>query len=149
MARRWCVKNHMRFSTSYHTRFPEYVAARFPIPESWLYAFVRWFHNGGNTCMVATQSLETELEARGVRNLKRWSRGIDAELFHPRPKTTLPFDLPRPIFMTVGRVAVEKNLPEFLELDLPGSKVVIGDGPARHEAAGEISRRAVYWRQDR
>ncbi len=133
MARRWCVKNRMRFSTSYHTRFPEYVAARFPVPESWLYAFVRWFHNGGNTCMVATPSLETELEARGVRNLKRWSRGIDAELFHPRPKAKLPFDLPRPIFMTVGRVAVEKNLPEFLDLDLPGSKVVIGDGPARHE----------------
>ena len=133
MARRWCVKNRMRFSTSYHTRFPEYVAARFPVPESWLYAFVRWFHNGGNTCMVATPSLETELEARGVRNLKRWSRGIDAELFHPRPKAKLPFDLPRPIFMTVGRVAVEKNLPDFLELDLPGSKVVVGDGPARAE----------------
>ncbi|MDS7597710.1 bifunctional monoglucosyl/glucuronosyl diacylglycerol synthase [Agrobacterium tumefaciens] len=133
IARRWCVKNGMRFSTSYHTRFPEYVAARFPIPERWLYAFVRWFHNGGNTCMVATQSLETELEARGVRNLKRWSRGIDAHLFHPREKTSLPFDLPRPIFMTVGRVAIEKNLPEFLALDLPGSKVVVGDGPARAE----------------
>lgn len=133
MARRWCVKNGMRFSTSYHTRFPEYVAARFPVPESWLYAFVRWFHNGGNACMVATPSLETELQARGVRNLKRWSRGIDPDLFHPRPKTKLPFDLPRPIFMTVGRVAVEKNLPEFLELDLPGSKIVIGDGPARQE----------------
>ncbi|MFK0384272.1 MULTISPECIES: bifunctional monoglucosyl/glucuronosyl diacylglycerol synthase [Rhizobium/Agrobacterium group] len=133
MARRWCVKNRMRFSTSYHTRFPEYVAARFPVPERWLYAFVRWFHNGGNTCMVATQSLETELEARGVRNLRRWSRGIDAHLFHPRPKTSLPFDLPRPIFMTVGRVAIEKNLPEFLDLDLPGSKVVVGDGPARAE----------------
>ncbi|SCX06193.1 bifunctional monoglucosyl/glucuronosyl diacylglycerol synthase [Agrobacterium rosae] len=133
MARRWCIKHGMRFSTSYHTRFPEYVAARFPIPESWLYGFVRWFHNGGSACMVATPSLETELDARGVRNLKRWSRGIDSALFHPREKLAHPFDLPRPIFMTVGRVSVEKNLPEFLDLDLPGSKVVIGDGPARAE----------------
>ncbi len=133
MARRWCIKHSMRFSTSYHTRFPEYVAARFPIPESWLYAFVRWFHNGGSTCMVATPSLQTELDARGVKNLKRWSRGIDSALFHPREKTVRPFDLLRPIFMTVGRVSVEKNLPEFLDLDLPGSKVVVGDGPARAE----------------
>ncbi|MBB3945559.1 glycosyltransferase involved in cell wall biosynthesis [Rhizobium skierniewicense] len=133
MARRWCIKHGMRFSTSYHTRFPEYVAARFPIPESWLYAFVRWFHNGGSTCMVATPSLQKELDTRGVKNLKRWSRGIDSRLFHPREKTERPFDLPRPIFMTVGRVAVEKNLPEFLDLDLPGSKIVVGDGPARAE----------------
>lgn len=133
MARRWCIKNGMPFSTSYHTRFPEYVAARFPIPESWLYAFVRWFHNGGSACMVATPSLESELEERGVKNLKRWSRGIDARQFHPRLRAEKPFDLPRPIFMTVGRVSVEKNLPDFLELDLPGSKVVVGDGPARAE----------------
>lgn len=131
MARRWCIKHGMRFSTSYHTRFPEYVAARFPVPESWLYAFVRWFHNGGSACMVATPSLETELNARGVRNLKRWSRGIDAAQFFPREKVARPFGLPRPIYMTVGRVSVEKNLPEFLDLDLPGSKVVVGDGPAR------------------
>ena len=133
MARRWCIKNGMRFSTSYHTRFPEYVAARFPVPESWLYAFVRWFHNGGSTCMVATPSLESELEARGVKNLKRWSRGIDAIQFHPRQQQERPFGLERPIFMTIGRVSVEKNLPEFLDLDLPGSKVVVGDGPARAE----------------
>lgn len=133
MARRWCIKNGMRFSTSYHTRFPEYVAARFPVPESWLYAFVRWFHNGGSTCMVATPSLEFELEARGVKNLKRWSRGIDAIQFHPRQRQERPFGLERPIFMTIGRVSVEKNLPEFLDLELPGSKVVVGDGPARAE----------------
>lgn len=133
LARRWCIKHNMPFSTSYHTRFPEYVAARFPIPQRWLYAFVRWFHNGGGACMVATQSLETELQGRGVKNLKRWSRGIDASLFHPRTRTERPFDLPRPIFMTVGRVAVEKNLPDFLDLDLPGSKIVVGDGPARSD----------------
>lgn len=135
MARRWCIRNRMPFSSSYHTRFPEYIAARFPIPESWLYAFIRWFHNGGGGCMVATETLEKELTQRGIRNLRRWSRGIDTTLFHPRPREEQPFGLPRPIFMTVGRIAVEKNLPAFLDLDLPGSKVVVGDGPARDELA--------------
>lgn len=131
LARRWCLKNNVSFSTSYHTRFPEYVAARFPVPIHWMQAFVRWFHNAGNGCMVATASLERELARLGLRNLLRWSRGIDQSLFSPRPLEDLPFGLPRPIFLTVGRVSVEKNLPAFLDLDLPGSKVVVGDGPAR------------------
>lgn len=133
IARRWCLKNQMPFSTSYHTRFPEYVAARFPIPLRWLNGFVRWFHNAGNGCMVATASLERELSRLGIKNLLRWSRGIDQTVFHPMDLADRPFDLPRPIFMTVGRVAVEKNLPAFLALDLPGSKVVVGDGPDRAE----------------
>ncbi|TCL74677.1 glycosyltransferase family 1 protein [Rhizobium sp. BK251] len=132
-ARRWCLRNGMPFTTSYHTRFPEYVAARLPVPKSWLYAFVRWFHNGGSGCMVATQSLANELRNKGIRNLMSWSRGIDAEQFKPEPLEEKPFGLQRPIFMTIGRVALEKNLPAFLDLDLPGSKVVVGDGPARAE----------------
>jgi glycosyltransferase involved in cell wall biosynthesis len=132
-ARGWCLRNGKPFSTSYHTRFPEYVSARWPIPESLLYGYVRRFHNAGNVCMVATESLEQELAAKGFQNLQRWSRGIDARLFRPMAKLDLPFGLPRPIFMTVGRIAVEKNLPAFLDLDLPGSKVVVGDGPAREE----------------
>jgi glycosyltransferase involved in cell wall biosynthesis len=132
-ARRWCLKSRMPFSTSYHTRFPEYVSARIPLPQSLLYGLVRGFHNAGNVCMVATQSLETELSARGFRNLRRWSRGIDHDLYQPRPLLERPFGLPRPIFLSVGRVAVEKNLPAFLALDLPGSKVVIGDGPDRNK----------------
>ncbi|WP_210189716.1 glycosyltransferase family 1 protein [Rhizobium sp. RU36D] len=133
MARRWCLKKGMPFSTTYHTRFPEYVAARMPVPLSWLYAYVRWFHNRGGTCMVATESLRRELQAVGLKNLRLWSRGIDVSHFRPRLKEDKPFGLPRPIFMTVGRVAVEKNLPAFLDLDLPGSKVVVGDGPDRAE----------------
>lgn len=133
MARRWCLKHGMPFSTSYHTRFPEYVQSRVPVPLSWLYAYVRWFHNRGGACMVATESLKRELAGRGLNNLCLWSRGIDTALFHPRPRAENPFGLARPIFMTVGRVAVEKNLPAFLDLDLPGSKVVVGDGPARTE----------------
>lgn len=132
-ARRWCLKNGMPFSTSYHTRFPEYVAARLPIPQNWLYAFVKWFHNAGFGCMVATPSLAYELKQKGISNLLPWSRGIDSTLFRPQPLEENPFGLPRPIFMTVGRVALEKNLPAFLDLDLPGSKVVVGDGPARAE----------------
>ncbi|MBW9115259.1 glycosyltransferase family 1 protein [Rhizobium cauense] len=132
-ARRWCLKNRMPFSTSYHTRFPEYVSARLPVPKSWLYAFVRWFHNSGAGCMVATPSLARELSDKGIQNLMPWSRGIDADQFRPAILEDSPFDLPRPIFMTVGRVALEKNLPAFLDLDLAGSKVVVGDGPARAE----------------
>jgi glycosyltransferase involved in cell wall biosynthesis len=131
LARRWCLRNHMPFSTSYHTRFPEYVSARFPVPLRWLHAFARWFHNAGNGCMVATGSLERDLGKLGIRNLLRWSRGIDQTVFRPMEPDDRPFGLPRPIFITVGRVAVEKNLPAFLDLDLPGSKVVVGDGPAR------------------
>ncbi|MEK1896662.1 MAG: glycosyltransferase family 1 protein [Rhizobium sp.] len=132
-ARRWCLRNRMPFSTSYHTRFPEYVSARLPVPKSWLYAFVRWFHNSGAGCMVATPSLARELSEKGIRNLMPWSRGIDANQFRPMPLEEAPFGLPRPIFITVGRVALEKNLPAFLDLDLPGTKVVVGDGPARAE----------------
>lgn len=115
------------YTTSYHTRFPEYVSARFPVPESWTYAMLRRFHNAGLGCMVATETLEKDLAARGFSNLMRWSRGVDTELFHPRDGAV--YDLPRPIFLNVGRIAVEKNLEAFLALDLPGSKVVIGDGP--------------------
>jgi len=123
------------FTTSYHTRFPEYVSARFPIPESWTYAALRRFHNAGLACMVATETLEKDLAGRGFAHLVRWSRGVDTSLFHPREGSV--YDLPRPIFLNVGRVAVEKNLEAFLDLDLPGSKVVVGDGPQ----LGELKRK--------
>jgi glycosyltransferase involved in cell wall biosynthesis len=128
LARRWCVDNGLRFTTSYHTRFPEYVAARFPVPLDWTYAWMRYFHGAAAACMVATPTLERDLAARGFTNLVRWKRGVDYGLFNPDHRRVL--DLPRPIFGYVGRVAVEKNLGAFLELDLPGSKVVVGDGPA-------------------
>ncbi|ASP32832.1 glycosyltransferase family 1 protein [Labrenzia sp. VG12] len=117
------------FTTSYHTRFPEYVAARMPLPLGPLYAWLRRFHNSGSACMVATTMLETDLKTRGFGNLMRWSRGVDTEQFQPKISSVLPDNLPKPIFMNVGRVAVEKNLEAFLSLDLPGSKVIVGDGP--------------------
>jgi glycosyltransferase involved in cell wall biosynthesis len=130
-ARRWCLTNGVRFTTSYHTRFPEYVASRLPVPPALLYALVRRFHNAGRGCMVATPSLARELEAKGFRNLMPWSRGVDASIFRPYPDEPPVLDLPRPIFLNVGRVSVEKNLEAFLALPLPGTKVIVGDGPAR------------------
>ncbi len=117
------------YTTSYHTRFPEYVSARLPIPLSWSYGWLRRFHNGGAGCMVATRSLEDDLRARGFNNLMRWSRGVDEDVFKPNAISVLPDNLPRPYFMNVGRVAVEKNIKAFLDLELPGTKVVVGDGP--------------------
>ena len=111
------------------TRFPEYVSVRTGIPVSWGYAVVRRFHAAGSGIMVATPSLKRELGERGFANLRSWTRGVDTDLF--TPDNPVDLDLPRPIFMSVGRVAVEKNLEAFLSLDLPGSKVIVGDGPAR------------------
>lgn len=126
-ARRYCVRNKLPFTTAYHTRFPEYVEPRLGVPVSWTYKIMRHFHGKSAGVMVATKSIRADLEARGFDNIKDWSRGVDTELFRPQAKDAI--DAPRPVFMFVGRVAVEKNLPAFLELDLPGSKVVVGDGP--------------------
>ncbi|MBV6658745.1 MAG: glycosyltransferase, partial [Devosiaceae bacterium] len=120
VARKFCLKHGLGFTTSYHTRFPEYVAARWPIPESWSYRYMRRFHNAATACMVATPSLEDELKGRGFENLVRWSRGVDLDRYYPREGIELPY--PKPIFVYVGRVAVEKNLDAFLDLDLPGTK---------------------------
>ncbi|MDQ6436699.1 glycosyltransferase family 1 protein [Mesorhizobium sp. LHD-90] len=128
LARRHCLRRGHIFTTSYHTRFPEYVRARVPIPESWIYRRLRRFHNSGAGTLVATPSLAEELTGRGFERVRLWTRGVDTELYRPDRRQVL--DLPRPIFLSVGRIAVEKNLPAFLDLDLPGSKVVVGDGPA-------------------
>jgi glycosyltransferase involved in cell wall biosynthesis len=125
--RAYCRRNGRPFTTSYTTRFPEYIWARSPIPEALIYAILRWFHSAASVTMVATPSLRSELTERGFGNLGMWTRGVDVDLF--RPDCAVDLRLPRPVFMTVGRVAVEKNLEAFLSLDLPGSKVVIGDGP--------------------
>jgi glycosyltransferase involved in cell wall biosynthesis len=127
----YCLRHKLAFTTSYTTRFPEYIAVRTIIPAEVSYAVLRHFHNAAAVTMVATASLRQELAARGFRKLGNWGRGVDTGLFTPDDPAHL--DLPRPIFMTVGRVAVEKNLEAFLSLDLPGSKVVIGDGPQRAE----------------
>ena len=126
--RRFCLGDGLPFTTSYHTHFPDYVAQRLPIPRAATYALLRRFHNAGEGTMVATPSLARELQGRGFQHLMPWSRGVDHKLFSPTKRA--PWRLPRPIFICAGRVAPEKNLGAFLSLDLPGSKVVVGDGPA-------------------
>ena len=134
-ARRICQDWKLPFTTSYHTRFPEYVSARLPLPLAAGYAYMKWFHKPSGRLMVATPTMQEELERYGFRNISAWSRGVDTEQFHPRreDEPDLFADLPRPIFLNVGRVAVEKNIEAFVSLDLPGSKVIIGDGPQREE----------------
>ncbi len=131
-ARRYCLRRGLPFTTAYHTRFPEYIAARFGLPLRWSYAWLRRFHAAAQATMVATPSIEADLRARGFLHIKRWSRGVDTLLFRPRPQANAlpPFaDLPRPIHLYVGRVAIEKNIEAFLALDLPGSQIVVGEGP--------------------
>jgi len=132
-ARAFCLKWGMPFTTSYHTKFPEYIKARFPfVPLSLPYKFVRSFHNSGGRTMVTTPSMVDFLDGQGFTNLAPWARGVDTVQFHPDKRLApddVYKDLPRPIFVNVGRIAVEKNIEAFLKLDLPGSKVIVGDGP--------------------
>jgi glycosyltransferase involved in cell wall biosynthesis len=128
-ARKFCLREQLGFTTAYHTRFPEYVHARVRLPVQWTYAWLRWFHAPAKAMMVATHAIHADLERRGFRNLVMWTRGVDTALFRPGPQ--LATGWARPVFMYVGRVAVEKNIEAFLSLDLPGTKVVVGDGPQR------------------
>lgn len=130
MARHYCRKTKHPFTTSYHTRFPEYVSARLPIPESWGYSFQRRFHNGAAAIFVATPSVEADLKERGFERMMRWTRGVDVDLFRPRNVRLFGQE---PVFLYVGRVAIEKNIRAFLDLDLPGKKVVVGSGPQMAE----------------
>lgn len=129
----YCIRHGWHFTTSFHTRFPEYVNARLPlVPVRAGYGVVRRFHAAADATLVSTPALASFLRARGFANLRLWSRGVDIERF--RPLDSAVYDgLPRPVFVYMGRVAVEKNVEAFLALDLPGSKVVIGDGPARED----------------
>lgn len=128
-ARRYCLRHGMRFTTSYHTQFPQYLRSRLPLPLWASYAGLRYFHSVAYRCMVSTDRVHRELAQRGFRNLVRWSRGVDTQLFRPRGKSFL--DLPRPIAAYVGRLAVEKNVDAFLQMPWPGSRILIGDGPER------------------
>jgi glycosyltransferase involved in cell wall biosynthesis len=128
-ARRYCLRRGLYFTTSYHTQFPQYLRSRLPIPLSLTYRWLRSFHGAARACMVSTRSMQTELERWGFGNVARWQRGVDTALFRPRPKQFL--DLPRPIAVYVGRLAVEKNIDAFLKMPWAGSKLVVGDGPER------------------
>jgi len=127
-ASRWCRRHGVPFTTAYHTRFPQFLQAMFRIPEPWTWAAMRRFHRQAARVLAPTPTVADELRRHGIERVEVWSRGVDTEAFAPAPP--LPLDLPRPIFLHVGRVSVEKNIAEFLLADLPGSKVVAGVGPA-------------------
>jgi len=126
-AARWARRRGLSYTTSFHTRFPEYIEARTGLPPALIYPWLRRFHAAGSGMMVAAESLRAELSARRFANVRAWSRGVDLDLFQPAPAE--PWGLPRPIFVYVGRIAVEKNIGAFLDLDLSGSKIVVGAGP--------------------
>jgi len=136
MVRNYCRSRHVRFTTSFHTRFPEYLNQRFSIPVGWTTGVLRRFHNAGAGVMVATPSLAHELECLGFERILPWTRGVDMQLFHPRPIRLFGAE---PVFLYVGRVAAEKNLAAFLDLELPGRKVVVGGGPQLAELAARYA----------
>ena len=140
-ARRYCVAHGLRFTTSYHTQFPQYLRSRWPIPTSVSYRFLRWFHGAAESCMVSTPTVQAQLAAQGFNNIARWRRGVDTELFRPRAKEFL--QLPRPIAAYVGRVAIEKNVDAFLRMPWQGSKVIIGDGPEKARCQAQFPQ-ATY-----
>jgi glycosyltransferase involved in cell wall biosynthesis len=140
-ARRYCVARGLRFTTSYHTQFPQYLRSRWPIPTSVSYRFLRWFHGAAQSCMVSTPTVEGQLAAHGFDNLVRWRRGVDTQLFRPRGKEFL--QLPRPIAAYVGRVAIEKNVDAFLRMPWKGSKIVVGDGPEKSRCQSQFPQ-ATY-----
>ncbi len=127
-ARRYCLRNGLRFTTSYHTQFPRYVRMRVPIPERTTYGFLRWFHRPAARTMVPTPAIREQLVARGFDPVVLWGRGVDTKLFDPARRVGLEGE--RPILMYMDRVAVEKNIRAFLDLKMAGTRYVVGDGPA-------------------
>ena len=131
-ARRWCIKHQYRFTTSYHTRFPEYISALTGLPAQWFWPIFKYFHARASHILVSTRSLMRELEAKGLPHTYLWSRGIDREYFHQdAPQPDIYAHLPRPILLYVGRLSAEKNLDAFLKADVQGTKVLVGDGPMK------------------
>ncbi|OYW47176.1 MAG: alpha-mannosyltransferase [Sphingomonadales bacterium 32-68-7] len=138
-ARRWCLRRKRAFTTAYHTQFPEYLARRTGLPAAAFWPYIRHFHRPAAGIMVATETIRSQLRAQRLTQLRPWTRGVDLALFGPDvAPPDLFFDLPRPIQLYVGRVAVEKNIEAFLANTHPGSKVVVGDGPALARLQGEF-----------
>jgi 1,2-diacylglycerol 3-alpha-glucosyltransferase/glucuronosyltransferase len=131
-ARRFCKRRGYPYTTSFHTRFAEYANERWKVPTKWGYAILKDFHKDGETMMVATPGLINELNDRGFGNMKLWARGVDLKQFAPGDRSFLDHHA-RPVFLYVGRLAVEKSIEDFLEADLPGTKVIVGEGPQREE----------------
>lgn len=140
-ARGWCLRNGIEFTTAYHTQFPEYVARRTGIPADWLWSTIRLFHGPSQSILVATGSVEQQLHKRGLKQTRRWTRGVDLDIFRPGlPAHPRLAALPRPLLLYVGRVAPEKNIEAFLASQHRGSKVVVGDGPSLAKLKGRYPK---------
>lgn len=138
-ARRWCLARGLPFTTAYHTQFPDYVAARTGVSPELVWRYIRWFHRPASAVLAATPSIAATLAAHGIAQVRPWGRGVDRALFSPDgARDPAIAALPGPVLLSVGRVAVEKNLEAFLALDVPGTKVVVGDGPARAALAARF-----------
>lgn len=144
VTRRTCINHDWQFTTTYHTKFPEYLEERIPLSLRPTYAYVRWFHRASSLVFVATPSLKEELTQEGFHNLVQVPLGVDSDFFKKNPHAPIREDLPRPIFVFLGRLAPEKNITAFLECDLPGTKLVIGDGPYRTFLEKKYHGRAVF-----
>lgn len=131
-ARRWCLRNDLPFSTAYHTQFPEYLAKRSGLPASWFWRYIRWFHGPAQAVLVSTKTVREQLRMHGLQQVRPWGRGVDLAVFSPDAPMPAQFDgLARPLQLYVGRIAIEKNIEAFLSSHHVGTKVVVGDGPAR------------------
>lgn len=136
-ARRFCLKRGLPYTSAFHTRFPEYIEARFRIPADWTYPSLRWFHDRSSAVMAPTPTVVDSLVSRGFKNVQLWGRGVDIDLFKPGPKAAkLDFSGGGPVLLFVGRVAVEKNIAAFLDLEIDGTKIIVGDGPMIDELRG-------------
>ena len=130
-ARRWCLRHGHAFTTAYHTQFPDYIESRSGIPARWTWRFIRWFHGPSSAVLASTPTIRDALRVNGIPHVRHWGRGVDLSCFHPNhPLPEALAGLPRPIQLYVGRVAVEKNVEAFLDTRHPGTRVVVGDGPA-------------------
>ena len=137
-ARRWCLRRGLPFTTAYHTQFPDYVSARSGVPAEWVWRYIQWVHRPAQAILASTPSIRATLVDHGLDQVRHWGRGVDLTHFHDRvrPHPSL-LHLPRPLQLYVGRVAVEKNIEAFLGSGHPGTKIIVGDGPAREKLAAK------------
>lgn len=138
-ARAYCMRRKVPFTTAYHTQFPDYLARRTGLPASVFWPYIRWFHRPAEAIMVATETIRAQLREQGLTQLTHWSRGVDLACFSPTAPAPPEYaGIEGPILLYVGRIAVEKNIEAFLACDYPGTKVVVGDGPARAALAAKF-----------
>src|SRR3989344_872143 len=143
-ARRFCVKKRIPFSTSFHTNFHQYLKLHLVVLEKGTALYLRWFHNAGTVCMASTESLRTMLTNMGIKRTALWPLGVDTNLFNKKETDESIALLPKPVFVYFGRLAKEKNVEECLKLNLPGSKLVIGDGPDRKKLEKKYAGKAHF-----